>query len=367
MASGTGRRPRRVGRCNGRLVAIGGLVAAWNGLAWLLFVGGVLPHHFHYAGLGIGIGVALTAWTLGARHAFDADHIAAIDNATRKLINDGRRPLSTGFWFALGHVTTIMAAGVGLTVATRAVFGGFVDPKSTFEVAGGVVGTTLSASFLWLIAAVNFVILLSLARVARRARRNRALAPEELEQLLNARGFLARLLSRRLAAITSERQLFVVGLIFAIGFDTATEVLLLAGTATAADQGLPFYAVVALPALFSGALLLGDTLDGLLMNRAYGWAFARPGRRLLYNLSVTALSVAVAFVIGGIELGGVLVNELHLHGWLASAFANFNLNTAGFIVVGTFALVWIGAGVLWRFGGFAKIGAAVAPGTGREE
>ena len=338
-----------------RAASIGAVVLAWNGLAWLLFVTQILPHHFRFRGLGIGVGVAVTAWTLGARHAFDADHIAAIDNSTRKLISDGKRPYGTGFFFALGHSTTIMAVGAALAVATRAVFGAVVDPHSAYETTGGVVGTTLSASFLWLIAAINVLILVGLLRVAREAKRRRSLSEEELERLLHSRGFLYRVFSRRIQAITASWQLYFVGVIFAIGFDTTTEVVLLTATATAASQGLPFYATLSLPLLFSGALLLGDSFDGLFMNKAYAWAFAEPARRLFYNISVTLLSVAVAFVIGGIELGGVLVGELRLHGWLADFFANFNINTAGFTVAGMFLAFWVCATVAWRIGVFSEL------------
>lgn len=341
----------------GSLQAVGilAVVLLWNGIAWLLFVTQILPHHFRFRGLGIGIGVAVTAWTLGARHAFDADHIAAIDNSTRKLISDGKRPYSTGFFFALGHNTTIMVVGAALAVATKAVFGAVVDPHSAYETTGGVIGTTLSASFLWFIAAINLVILAGLFRVAREAKRRRGLDDKQLEQLLHSRGFLYRFFARRIEAITASWQLYFVGIVFAIGFDTATEVVLLTATATAASQGLPFYAVITLPLLFSGALLLGDSIDGLFMNKAYGWAFAQPARRLFYNISVTMLSVAVAFVIGGIELGGVLVNELHLHGWLADFFATFNINTAGFTVAGMFLAFWVFATLAWRFGAFSEL------------
>ena len=332
-------------RVTGMLIAIVGV----NALGWGIFVLTILPRHFQYRQLGVGIGVAVTAWTLGLRHAFDADHIAAIDNSTRKLMADGQRPLGTGFFFALGHSTVIMVVGVGITIAAKAVFGAVMTPHSTFERAGGVAGTALSATFLWLIAALNLVVLAGIARVFRDLRKG-LYDEAELEAQLLARGLMYRFFGRMMGSITRTRQLFFVGFVFGIGFDTATEVLLLAGTAAAVIQGLPWYAVLTLPLLFSGGMMMCDSVDGLFMNFAYGWAFARPVRKVYYNLTITALSVAVAFLVGGIEIIGLLSSELHLHGWLGDDMASFNLNTAGFIIVGLFVVVWVLALSVWRFG-----------------
>jgi high-affinity nickel-transport protein len=323
-------------------------IAAVNLLGWGIFALEILPRHFRYQGLGVGIGVAITAWTLGLRHAFDADHIAAIDNSTRKLIADGKRPLGSGFFFALGHATVIMVVGVGITVAARAVFSAVVTPRSTFETAGGVVGTAMSAAFLWMIAALNVVVLAGILRVFRDMRRG-VYDEAELEDQLLARGLMFRFFGRMMRSITHTRQLFFVGVVFGLGFDTATEVLLLAGTAAAVTQGLPWYAVLTLPLLFSGGLMLCDSVDGLFMNFAYGWAFARPVRKVYYNITITALSVAVAFLVGGVEISGLLSSELHLHGWLGDYMASFDLNTAGYIVVGLFVVVWVTALLIWRF------------------
>ncbi|MHB8695304.1 MAG: HoxN/HupN/NixA family nickel/cobalt transporter [Solirubrobacteraceae bacterium] len=323
------------------------VVALLNIGGWGIFALAILPRHFQYAGLGIGLGVAFTAWTLGARHAFDADHIAAIDNATRKLMADGQRPLGTGFWFALGHSSVVMLVGVGITFATRSVFHAVVRPSSGFESAGPVASTVLSASFLWVIAAMNAVVLVGIVRVFRDMRRG-TYSEAELEAQLDSRGFMFRFFGRWLRAIRTPRQLFFVGFAFGIGFDTATEILLLSGTAAAATQGLPFYAVLALPLLFAGGLTLFDSVDGLFMSGAYGWAFARPVRKVYYNLTITGLSVAVAFVVGGIEFAGLLSSELHLHGWFGDAMASFDLNTAGLIVFGMFVVVWASSIAIWR-------------------
>jgi high-affinity nickel-transport protein len=323
-------------------------ILALNAAGWGTFVTAVLPEHFHYKGLGVGVGVALTAWTLGCRHAFDADHIAAIDNSTRKLIADGKRPLATGFVFALGHSSVVMLAGVGITIAAKAVLNTVVNPSSGIATVGGVAGTALSASFLWLIAALNLVVLAGIVRVFRNLRRGHY-DEEELEAQLQARGLMNRVFGRWTRSITHTWQLFPVGCVFGIAFDTATEVLLLAGAAAAATEGLPWFAVLALPLLFAGGMTLLDTADGIFMNTAYSWAFAAPVRRVYYNLTITALSVAVAFLIGGIEIASLLATKLHLHGWLADAIANLDLNTVGYLVVGLFVLVWGVAVAIWRF------------------
>lgn len=343
-----------------------GTIAAFNLAGWGVFLLAILPRHLRYAGLGVGVGVAFTAWTLGCRHAFDADHIAAIDNTTRKLLADGKRPLGTGFFFALGHATIMLVVGSGIAIAARPVFHAVVTPNSTFAIAGGVAGTIVSATFLWLLAGMNLVVLAGIVRVFRKMRRGHY-TEAELEAQLQARGLMNRLFGRWMGSIKHARQLFLVGFVFGISFDTATEVLLLAGTAAAATQGLPFYAVLALPLLFAGGLTLFDSFDGFFMNTAYGWAFARPVRKVYYNLTITALSVAVAFLIGGIEIVGLLSSELHLHGWFGDAVSGLDLNTAGYLVVGLFVVVWVVALAVWRFGRIEARWEAAAltdPGTG---
>jgi len=325
------------------------VILALNGFGWGIFIFTVLPHHFHYQKLGVGLGVAFTAWTLGARHAFDADHISAIDNVTRKLMADKKRPLATGFFFALGHSTIVVTVGVGITIAAKAVFGAVVDPNSTYETLGGMLGTLTSAGFLYLIALLNLIVLAGIAKVFRDMRRG-TFDEEELERQLQARGLMWRFFGRFMRSINHTYQMFFVGLIFGIGFDTATEVVLLAATAYAATSGLPFYAVLTLPLLFSGGMTLFDTLDGCFMNFAYGWAFAKPVRKVYYNLVITGLSIAAAFLIGTIEVLGVLTSELHLTGGFWDFMANFNINEAGFAIAILFAATWVIAYVFWRFG-----------------
>ncbi|GAA4399390.1 Nickel transporter NicT [Tsukamurella soli] len=350
-----------------RMIEMFLVIVAMNGFGWGIFVCAIMPHHFRYTGLGLGIGVALTAWTLGARHAFDADHISAIDNVTRKLMADGQRPLATGFFFALGHSSIIVAVGAGIVVAAKAVFGAMVDPNSAYETVGGLIGTGLAAAFLYLIALLNLVVLSGIVKVFRDMRRG-VYDEEELERQLQSRGLMYRFFGRWMRSITRTWHMFFVGVVFGIGFDTATEVLLLAATAAAATQGLPWYAVIALPLLFAGGMTLFDTIDGCFMNVAYGWAFARPVRKVYYNLVITGLSILVAFVIGTIEICGLLSTELHLSGGFWDFMADFDINTAGFIVVGVFLVVWVAAIVYWRFARVEQrwSGAASAPQRVRE-
>ena len=338
-----------------RLSAMFAFIIAINVAGWLIFILYVLPHHFDYKGvggsqgLGVGLGVAVTAWFLGFRHAFDADHISCIDNTTRKLMADGRRPLGSGFFFSFGHSTVVVAVGVGITFAARAVFGAMVNPNSVYETAGGTIGTLLSAGFLYLIAVLNLIVLAGIFKVFREMRSG-AYNETELEAQLQARGLMYRFFGRFMRSINHTWQLYFVGLVFGIGFDTTTEVVLLAATAYAAIQGLPFFAVLALPFLFSGGMMLFDTLDGCFMNFAYGWAFARPVRKVYYNLVITGLSIGAAFIIGTIEILGILTAELHLSGGFWDAMANFNINIAGFCIAGLFILVWAVALTYWRVG-----------------
>ncbi len=332
-----------------RLAGMAAVIVALHVAGWGLFVLAVLPHHVRYQALGAGLGAALTAYGLGARHAFDADHISAIDNVTRKLTNEGRRPVATGFFFALGHSTLVVAAGVGLTVAARLVLRTVVDPHSGFERVGGLVGTGVSGSFLYLIAAMNLVVLVGMVKLVR-ASRHGELDHDALERRLEERGFMYRFFGRLMAAIRHSWQMYPVGVLFALGFDTATEVVVLGATASVATSGLAWYTVLALPVLFSAGVTLFDTLDGCFMQIAYGWAFANPARKLYYNLVVTGLSIAAAFVVGSIELLGLVSKELGWHGGLWRAIDGISINEAGLVIVVLLAVVFAVAGALWRLG-----------------
>jgi len=326
-----------------RTLVMFGIIVLLHVVGFGIFVFLVVPEHYK----GLGIGVAVLAYTLGMRHAFDADHISAIDNTTRKLMHDGQRPLSVGFFFSLGHSTIVVAIGAGIVVAEKAVFHAVADPNSSLEQFGGVFGTIVSASFLFLIAALNLVILAGIVRVWRAMRRGEY-DERTLEQHLQNRGLMSRFFGRWMRSIRKPWQIYPVGVVFGMGFDTATEVALLATTALLASQHVPWYAIMALPTLFTAGMTLLDTIDGCFMNLAYGWAFLNPVRKVYYNISITGLSVAVAFLIGSIELVGVLHDNA---GW-ANPFTDWvshiNLNNVGFAIVGIFVVTWAIAVGYWR-------------------
>jgi nickel/cobalt transporter (NiCoT) family protein len=306
----------------------------------------VVPAHYK----GLGIGVAGLAYTLGLRHAFDADHISAIDNTTRKLMNEGKRPLSVGFWFSLGHSTIVVAIGVGIIVAEKAVYSAVSHNDSGLEQFGGIFGTIVSAAFLYLIAILNVVILAGIFRVFVAMRRG-TYDEAELERQLQNRGFFYRFFGRWMKTIDKEWKMYPVGVVFGMGFDTATEVALLATTALLASQHLPFYAILCLPILFTAGMSLMDTFDGVFMNFAYSWAFFNPVRKVYYNLAITGLSVAICVFIGTIEVLGLLPTEIpSLTGGFWNYMANFDINKAGFVIVGMFIVTWAFALMFWKFG-----------------
>jgi len=316
------------------------------GLLWL-----AAGHHYHVSKTGLfGFGTGVLAYTLGMRHAFDADHIAAIDNTTRKLVNDGKRPLSVGFFFSLGHSTVVFALAVLLNFGIRALDSQVSNNSSGLHHATGLIGTSISGGFLYLIAILNLVVLVGIVKVYR-AMRKGAYDDAELERQLENRGFMNRFLGGYARRIDTPWKMYPVGVLFGLGFDTATEVALLVLAGTAVAGGLPFWAILSLPILFAAGMSLFDTIDGCFMNFAYDWAFAKPVRKVFYNLTITGLSVFVAFFIGSIELLGLLGSELNLNDPFFNFFANFNINTAGFVIVGAFVVTWIVAVLYWRVAG----------------
>jgi high-affinity nickel-transport protein len=274
--------------------------------------------------------------------------IAAIDNTTRKLLTEGQRPLSVGFWFSLGHSTIVFLLALLLSVGVRALNSQVQDGSSTLHQTTGVIGTAVSGFFLYLIGIINLVVLIGIIKVFLRMRRG-SFDEAELENQLNNRGFMNRFLNRTTKAVRKPWQIYPVGVLFGLGFDTATEVALLVLAAGAAAVALPWYAILVLPVLFAAGMSMFDTADGCFMNFAYGWAFARPVRKVFYNITVTALSVAVALIIGTIELISILTNQLSIDSGPLAAIANVNLNNVGFFIVGLFVVTWVLALAVWRF------------------
>ncbi|WP_193587852.1 HoxN/HupN/NixA family nickel/cobalt transporter [Streptomyces sp. MBT27] len=332
-----------------RLGGMAAFIVALHVIGWFTLVAIVAPEHYSLGTKSFGVGIGVTAYTLGMRHAFDADHIAAIDNTTRKLMNDGQRPLSVGFWFSLGHSSVVFGLAFLLSLGVRALAGPVQDDDSKLHDVTGLIGTTVSGTFLYVIAAFNLVILAGVWKVFRRMRSG-DFDEAALEDQLNNRGFMNRLLGRVMKSITRPWQMYPLGLLFGLGFDTATEIALLVLAGSGAASGLPWYAILCLPVLFAAGMSLLDTIDGSFMNFAYGWAFSKPVRKVYYNLTVTGLSVAVALVIGTVELLGLLADKLDLHGVFWDWVGGLDLNVIGFVVVGLFFLTWVLALLVWKYG-----------------
>jgi nickel/cobalt transporter (NiCoT) family protein len=325
------------------------VIAGLHAVGFFILIALVVPGELSLGASGaFGLGIGITAYTLGLRHGFDADHIAAIDNTTRKLMADGQRPLAVGFFFSLGHSTIVFALALLLAFGLKALVGPVASETSTLQTTTGLIGTTVSGSFLIAIGVLNLVVLAGIVRVSRRMR-DGELDEQALERELDQRGALNRVFGRFTKRIRASWQMYPIGMLFGAGFDTATEVALLFIAAGAAFGGLPFYAIVCLPILFAAGMSLLDTVDGAFMNFAYGWAFAQPVRKIYYNLTVTGLSVAVALLIGTVELLSILGERLHLEGGLWDFVASIDLNLLGYFVVGLFLITWLGALLIWRY------------------
>jgi high-affinity nickel-transport protein len=328
------------------IAVVGGL----HVLGFVTLISLVAPRRYQLGTAGaFTIGIGVTAYTLGLRHGFDADHISAIDNTTRKLMAEGKRPLSVGFWFSLGHSTIVFALAFLISVGVRALDGPVKNDNSNLHQVTNWIGTLLSGTFLYAIAAINMVILLGIVKVFREMRTGRY-NEQQLEEQLNKRGLMNRLLGRLTRAVTRPAQMYPIGVLFGLGFDTATEVALLVLAGGAAGAGLPWYAILCLPILFAAGMSLMDSIDGSFMNFAYGWAFSEPVRKVFYNITITGLSVAVAVVIGTIELGGLIASELNLSGSFWNWFENININFLGFVIVGMVIATWAIALTIWRLG-----------------
>jgi high-affinity nickel-transport protein len=317
----------------------------------------VVPKSYHLGGDHpvFNVGVGVLAYTFGMRHAFDADHIAAVDNTTRKLMADNaetgntRKPLSVGFWFSLGHSTVVFLLAFLLSIGVKALAGQVVNGGSGLHSATGIIGASVSGTFLWILGILNLVVLFGIINVFRKMRSG-AFDEQELEDHLNHRGFMNRFLGGLTKSVRKPWHIYPVGVLFGLGFDTATEVGLLVLAGGAAAFSLPFYVILVLPILFAAGMCLLDTIDGVFMNAAYGWAFLKPVRKVFYNITITAVSVAVALIIGTIELTVVLADQANITTGPIASIASIPLDYAGYGIVGLFVVAWLTALAVWRYG-----------------
>jgi high-affinity nickel-transport protein len=334
------------GNLRGRVVGIYAVLIGFNGLAWLW----ALTEFRDYPVL---LGTALLAYTFGLRHAVDADHIAAIDNVTRKLMQEGKRPVAVGLFFSLGHSTVVVGLSIAIALATAALQSRF----DSFKNLGGLIGTSVSALFLFAIAVANIFILVAIYRTFQNVKRGGKLVEEDLEILLASRGFFGRLFRGLFRLIERSWHMYPLGLLFGLGFDTATEVGLLGISAAGAAKGLSIWSILIFPALFTAGMSLVDTTDSILMLGAYGWAFVKPIRKLYYNMTITAVSVVVAVLIGGIEALGLIADRLGLEGgfWDFIGALTDNFGTIGYLIIGVFVVSWLISAIIYRLNRYDEI------------
>jgi high-affinity nickel-transport protein len=329
-----------------KVAGIYGVLLAFNVAAWLWAF--VAFRHFPVL-----LGTAFLAYSFGLRHAVDADHIAAIDNVTRKLMQEGKRPVAVGFMFSLGH-STIVVLGSAAIAGTALLLQHRMDAVRNI---GGIIGTLVSTLFLFGIAFANLIVLRSIYAAFVRVRNGAPYIEEDLDLLLAGRGFLARLFRPMFAMIRRSWHMYPLGVLFGLGFDTATEIGLLGISAAEASKGLPLWSIMVFPALFAAGMSLVDTTDNILMLGAYGWAFVNPLRKLYYNMTITCVSVIVAFVVGGIEALGLLTGQFALNGpfWEMVRRLNSNFGTLGYFIIGIFALSWIVSIAIYRWRRFDEL------------
>jgi high-affinity nickel-transport protein len=334
------------GGLRGRIIGIYALLIAANVAAWAWALSA-----FH--AYPVLLGTAFLAYGFGLRHAVDADHIAAIDNVTRKLMQEGKRPLAAGLYFSLGHSTVVVLGSIGVAVTAAA----FRDRLADFQTVGGVIGTSISAAFLLLIATINVVILVNVYRAFRRVKSGKPVGDEELNLMMAGGGLFARACRSLFRLIEASWHMYPLGFLFGLGFDTATEVGLLGISAAEASGGLSIWSILVFPALFTAGMTLIDTTDSILMVGAYGWAFVKPIRKLYYNLTITFVSVVVAVMVGGVEALGLLADRFGLQGgfWSAVSALNDNFGALGYLIIGIFALSWIVSLLLYRFNGYDRL------------
>ena len=351
----------RLGRAEKRsLAGMAATVLLLNVLGWGVLLLAVAPQRLTVGSAGVfGVGLGVTAFLLGVRHAFDADHIAAIDNTTRKLVGENRPALSAGFWFSLGHSSVVFGLSLLLALGLRAVAGPVADGGSALQQTLGLVGSVVAGTFLILIGLLNLGSVRGIVRVFREMR-GAALDERELERLLNSRGVMARLLGRFTRRVTKPWHMYPVGLLMGLGFDTATQVALLVLAGGTAALTLPWYAILVLPVLFAAGMSLFDAADGVLMARAYGWAFLAPVRKVYYNLTVTVLSVVAALGIGSVVLLQLLAELFEPTGGVLGWAAGLDLGSVGYALVAVFVGAWLLSLAVWRLG---RVEERWAPGT----
>jgi high-affinity nickel-transport protein len=341
--------PRPADGFRARLVGVFAFLAVANALAW----GWAL---YAFAGQPVLIGTAVLAYSLGLRHALDADHIAAIDNVTRKLMQEGKRPVTVGLFFALGHSAVVLLASVAIALAANSLTGQF----AAYREIGGVIGTSASALFLFIIATANLVVLGGIWRAFQKVRHGEVVRDEDIDALLAQRGWLARLFRPLFRFVARSWQLFPIGFLFALGFETASEISLF-GLSAGASKEVSAASILIFPLLFAAGMTLVDTLDGVLMLGAYGWAYRNPVRKLFYNMTITSVSVLVALVIGGIETLGLMAGHFGLEGtfwdWISGLNANFG--ALGYGIVALFVASWLGSMIVYHAGGYGRGGRRV--------
>ncbi len=330
----------------GKVIGIYAVLVLANVLAWIW---ALFAFHDH----PVLIGTAFLAYTLGLRHAVDADHIAAIDNVTRKMMQEGKRPVAVGFCFALGHSSVVALASAAIALAAA----GLQDRFESYRAVGELVGTLVSVLFLFIVAAANFVVLLSVYRTFRSVRRGAGYAEEDLDHLLAQRGLLGRVFRPMFRLVSRSWHMYPLGVLFGLGFDTATEIALLGIAAVQAAQHLAVWSIMVFPVLFTAGMSLVDTTDGVLMLGAYGWAFNKPIRKLYYNLTITLVSVLVAVLIGGIEALGLLAGRLSLAGpfWSLIVRLNDNFGSLGYLIVAIFIASWLVSLAVYRLRRFDRL------------
>ena len=327
-----------------RLVRLYAFLVVFNVVAWGLVL-------IAAASYPILLPTAFLAYTFGLRHAVDADHIAAIDNSTRKLMQDGQRPVAVGLFFSLGHSTIVVALSIVIAVSA-----GLVSDVPTLRSAGGLIGTAISATFLLAIGLINLVVLLDIYRMFRKVSAGGGYDEQSLEDYLSNRGLLARVFRPALRMIRKSWHMYPLGVLFGLGFDTASEVALLGLAATSGASHVPVWYIILLPAVFAAGMSLVDATDGVLMLGAYGWAYVKPIRKLYYNLNITLVSVLIAFVIGGIEALNVIGAELGLSGGIWGVAGKLDMGVLGAAIVGLFLVSWVVSTLVYRWKGYDDLG-----------